>query len=90
MLRPFLLLGSVSPCVEPTDAKLLPVLRTKPNEMSRDDWNFLCNEYDFGTIIFGLPRSQDNVPIPVREFNEFYSIFRHRDLLSTSIFYLNM
>ena len=54
----------VSPCVEPTDAKILPVLKSKPQEMRETDWNMLCN-YKFGTIIFGLPNNEDDIPMPV-------------------------
>jgi hypothetical protein len=46
---------SRSPCLEPTDAKLLNVVGSKPREMSTDDWNMLCS-YGYGTIIFPLSR----------------------------------
>jgi hypothetical protein len=48
--------------LEPTDAKLVSVIGSKPKEMSTDDWNMLCN-YEFGTIIF--PRSKEgSTPLP--------------------------
>ena len=47
---------SRSPCLEPTDAKLLNVVGSKPREMSTDDWNMLCS-YGYGTIIFPQSRS---------------------------------
>ncbi len=53
---------SRSPCLEPTDAKLVPVIGSKPKEMSKNDWNMLCS-YRFGTIIF--PRSKEgSTPLP--------------------------
>lgn len=53
---------SRSPSLEPTDAKLVPVIGSKPKEMSGDDWNMLCS-YQFGTIIF--PQSKDgSTPLP--------------------------
>jgi hypothetical protein len=53
---------SRSPSLEPTDAKLVPVISSKPKEMSGDDWNMLCS-YQFGTIIF--PQSKDeSTPLP--------------------------
>lgn len=42
---------SRSPCLAPTDAKMVSVVGSKPEEMSMDDWNILCS-YGFGTIIF--------------------------------------
>lgn len=45
---------SRSPCLEPTDAKLLSVVGTKPKEMSEEHWNELCSK-GFGSIFF--PRS---------------------------------
>ncbi len=42
---------SRSPCLAPTDAKMVSVVGNIPEEMSMDDWNMLCG-YDFGTIIF--------------------------------------
>ena len=56
--------GIYSPCLEPTDAKILPVLQSKPKGMAADDWRMLCG-YKFGTIIFGLPKKESDVPIPV-------------------------
>ena len=42
---------SRSPCLAPTDAKVVSVVGSKLEEMSEDDWNMLCS-YNFGTIIF--------------------------------------
>jgi hypothetical protein len=48
--------------LEPTDAKLVTVVGSKPKEMSEDDWDMLCS-YGFGTIIF--PRSKKKAtPLP--------------------------
>jgi len=48
--------------LEPTNAKLVSVIGSKPREMSKDDWDMLCT-YKFGTIIF--PRSKEgSVPLP--------------------------
>ncbi len=53
---------SRSPCLEPTDAKLVSVIGSKPKQMSNDDWEVLCS-YRFGTIIF--PRSKEgSTPLP--------------------------
>ncbi len=53
---------SRSPSLEPTDAKLVSVVGSKPKEMSKDDWDLLCS-YRFGTIIF--PRSKEgSTPLP--------------------------
>ncbi len=53
---------SRSPSLEPTDAKLVSVIGSKPKEMSKDDWDMLCG-YGFGTILF--PRSKGgSTPLP--------------------------
>lgn len=52
---------SRSPCLEPTDAKLVSVVGSKPKDMNKTDWELLCS-YSFGTIIF--PRSgQKSIPL---------------------------
>ena len=43
-----------SPCTEQGDARLLPVVRSKPATMSDDDWSFL-SELHFGLVIFAHP-----------------------------------
>lgn len=53
---------SRSPCLEPTDAKLVSVIGSKPKEMSKDDWDMLCC-YEFGTIIFPLSK-KGSTPLP--------------------------
>jgi hypothetical protein len=52
---------SRSPCLEPTDAKLVSVVGQKPRDMSVADWSMLCS-YGFGTIIFPRARAQ-SVPL---------------------------
>ncbi|KAL3779195.1 hypothetical protein ACHAWO_008101 [Cyclotella atomus] len=56
-------LVSRSPCVEPTDMKLIQVLQSKPSEMTEGMWGMLCS-YEFGTIIFGLPKCSNDTPVP--------------------------
>ena len=53
---------SRSPCLEPTDAKLVSVIGSKPKKMSEDDWNMLCS-YRFGTIIFPMSK-EGSTPLP--------------------------
>lgn len=53
-----------SPCKEPTDGKLLPLVGTKPELMPDDVWEWLCNK-PFGTIIFSRPKDRLNAaPLP--------------------------
>ena len=53
-----------SPCKEPSDASFLPVVSTKPKEMSNEEWQWLCNK-PFGSIIFSRPKDRDNAaPLP--------------------------
>jgi len=52
---------SRSPCMEPSDAKIVSVVGRKPKDMSTDDWKLLCS-YEFGTIIF--PKSSNSTPLP--------------------------
>ena len=40
-----------SPCVEPTDAKMWPVVNIKPKRMPAETWEWLCG-FKFGHIIF--------------------------------------
>ena len=42
---------SRSPCLEPTDAKIVSVVGSKPHAMCMNDWDLLCG-YKFGTVIF--------------------------------------
>lgn len=52
--KPFqenLLFVTRSPCIFPSDGRLLPNLVTKPNAMVIDDWNWL-NSLPFGALIF--------------------------------------
>lgn len=53
-----------SPCKDPTDGKLLPLVGTKPEEMPRDVWEWLCKK-PFGTIIFSRQKDRINAtPLP--------------------------
>ncbi|KAL7543918.1 hypothetical protein ACHAXR_013297 [Thalassiosira sp. AJA248-18] len=54
---------SRSPAVAPEDAKILSVVGEKTDDMSEDDWDQLCS-YDWGTIVFGAPRTSSSVPLP--------------------------
>jgi len=56
---------SRSPCVEPSDAHILPVVNTKPNNMQRNEWDHLCS-YPFGLIIFATPKNKKVIPLPVK------------------------
>lgn len=47
-----------SPCLEPTDAKLLPVVGNKPIHMPQDEWNWLL-DLPFGVIIFARARPEN-------------------------------
>jgi RNA dependent RNA polymerase len=51
-----------SPCLEPSDAKLLKVVSSKPSRMTLESWKQLGG-YAFGHIIFPVPRNSA-VPIP--------------------------
>lgn len=44
-----------SPCMEAKDGRVIKVVRTKPDEMANDDWDFL-QSLTFGALIFGDPR----------------------------------
>lgn len=52
-----------SPCLEPSDAKLLPVVGSKPTDMTMDAWEFLCSLL-FGHIIFAAPKDKDDATLP--------------------------
>ncbi|KAL3827116.1 hypothetical protein ACHAXA_002351 [Cyclostephanos tholiformis] len=47
-----------SPCLEATDGRVIKVVRTKPDGMENDDWNFL-QSLTFGAVIFGDPKQGD-------------------------------
>jgi len=53
---------SRSPSLEPTDAKLVSVIGSKPKDMSKADWDLLCG-YKFGTIIFPRLGSKLSTPL---------------------------
>jgi hypothetical protein len=61
---------SRSPCLAPSDAKMVSVVGSKPEEMSMDDWNILCS-YDFGTIIFPQSLVSMTCVIAGESFNPF-------------------
>jgi len=44
-----------SPCMEAKDGRVIKVVRTKPDEMENEDWDFL-QSLTFGALIFGDPR----------------------------------
>jgi hypothetical protein len=50
------------PCTAASDARMLPLLRERPQQMSSIDWNFL-NNLHFGSIIFGNPDNPDRPPL---------------------------
>jgi hypothetical protein len=51
-----------SPCLEPSDAKVLKVVSSKPSRMPQESWKQLCG-YSFGHIIFPVPKASA-VPLP--------------------------
>lgn len=53
---------SRSPALEPTDAKLISVVGSKPKDMCQADWDLLCS-YGFGTIIFPRLKSKLSAPL---------------------------
>ena len=53
---------SRSPALEPTDAKLVSVIGSKPKDMCKADWDLLCS-YGFGTIIFPRLKSKLSAPL---------------------------
>jgi len=52
-----------SPCMEASDAKVLPNITTKPDEISSADWKFLQG-LPFGAIIFGNPSRCEEMTLP--------------------------
>ncbi len=53
-----------SPCLEPTDGRIVPLVGRKPNAMSDKEWNWL-REKPFGTVIFARPKNRINAaPLP--------------------------
>lgn len=50
-----------SPCPLPEDARLLPVVTSRPREMSRKDWAFL-QSFSFGSIIFSTAGVSASLP----------------------------
>jgi hypothetical protein len=73
--------SSFSPCGEPTDMKFIPVLKSKPSEMTEEMWDMLCS-YEFGTIIFGLPNCSNDTPVPVS--NDLYVYLLLAQLITTT------
>jgi len=51
------------PCTEPGDAKVLPVVTEKPEEMSDEDWNHICG-LSFGAVMFASPRDAESISLP--------------------------
>ena len=54
-----------SPCTEVGDAMILPVITTKPEQMSDEDWEHLCS-LSFGAIMFSSPGQNDSTSLPGR------------------------
>jgi hypothetical protein len=52
-----------SPCVEPSDGKMLRVVSSKPKLMKKDTWEWLC-VFPFGHIIFSKPK-EFSAPLPM-------------------------
>lgn len=44
-----------SPCVRPNDGRLLPLVTSKPNNLSQNLWDWL-NGLPFGLIVFANPK----------------------------------
>ncbi|KAL7469254.1 hypothetical protein ACHAXS_009526 [Conticribra weissflogii] len=57
---------SCSPCLSPSDAKLLSVIGTKPRTMNANEWGELCS-FEFGSIIFGLPEKYAPLPCMIAD-----------------------
>eukprot|EP00934_Nitzschia_sp_Nitz4_P008980 Nitzschia sp. Nitz4//scaffold316_size20630//3027//5458//NITZ4_008655-RA/size20630-snap-gene-0.1-mRNA-1//1//CDS//3329547511//8970//frame0 len=56
---------SRSPCLEPTDCKMLEIVKGRPEGMTEDSWQWLRN-MKFGHIIFSVPRNRyEAVPLPM-------------------------
>jgi len=51
-----------SPCMEAEDGRVIKVVRTKPNGMENDEWDWLQSLH-FGALIFGNPRRGER-PLP--------------------------
>ena len=47
-----------SPCMEPSDGVLMPIVSEKPPSMSQEDWQHI-NSLSFGTVLFGPPTEGD-------------------------------
>jgi RNA dependent RNA polymerase len=52
-----------SPCLEPSDAKVLKIVSSRPSRMPQKSWEQLCG-YAFGHIIFPVPK-RSPVPLPI-------------------------
>ncbi|CAB9499850.1 autoimmune regulator [Seminavis robusta] len=52
-----------SPCIETSDGRLVPVVTSKPDQMSAENWEML-QELPFGAIIFSNPKP-GMTPMPV-------------------------
>jgi len=52
-----------SPCVEPSDGRMINLVRHKPSIMPISMWEWLHKEFHFGHVIFGSPR-EGVVPTP--------------------------
>jgi hypothetical protein len=52
-----------SPCVNPDDVQMLPLLTKRPPKMPFADWKWL-NQLPFGAVIFPLCQSPNETPLP--------------------------
>ena len=53
-----------SPCLEPTDGRIVPLVQHKPSAMSDEEWQWLRDK-PFGTIIFARPKNRHHAaPLP--------------------------
>jgi hypothetical protein len=52
-----------SPCVNPDDVQILPILTKKPPKMPSSTWRWL-NQLHFGSVIFPLSQSSSELSLP--------------------------
>ena len=51
------------PCTETKDMLLLPLLSRKPQNMTLQDWKYLCS-LSFGVVMFGSPANAHKKSLP--------------------------
>ena len=74
-----------SPCIKPDDGRIIPMVTSKPDGMSNDDWEWL-NGLAFGAILFANP-NLGMTPIPEQMANgdldgDLYLICWDQEILS--------